>query len=107
MGWNLLVGAIRETVTGPRSHKHLVAVSALNERTQRVLAWSADDVRRGENQGVAFYWGSPDAKPIVTIGHGPCPICGADVLQLAPADVDARLPECRIGDRGRVLVGIR
>jgi len=106
MSWNQLVGIIRENVATPRPHKHLVGVTAMNERTHRVLAWSVSDTRRGQNEGAAFYWGPPDTRPLVTVGHGPCALCGADVLQLEPRDIERRLPECRIGNQGRVLVGV-
>ncbi len=105
MSWNQLVGAIRENVATPRPHKHLVGISAMNQCSHRVLAWSASDIHYRGNVGAAFYWGSPDAKSIVTVGHGPCAVCGSDVLHLKPRDVEGRLPECRIGNQGRVLVG--
>jgi hypothetical protein len=105
MGWNQLAGAIREIVSKPRPHRHLVGVSAMNERTHRVLAWSVSDTLRGDNLGAAFYWGSADEKPTVTVGHGPCAICGADVLQLEPTGVDGQRPECRMSNRRRILVG--
>jgi hypothetical protein len=104
MGWNKLVGVLHETMSASPRHSHLVAVTALDEDTGKVLAWTASEVAPGETVGVRFYVGPASARTVVRYFHGPCVICGADVLEVVPSLVVRQLPEYRIG---RAVLGVR
>jgi len=76
-------------------------VTSLNESTGKVLAWTTSEVGRGDTLGVGFYVGSPSAKTVVRQFHGPCAICGEDVLEIAPRSIEQQLPEYGLGGPGK------
>jgi len=75
----------------------LVAVIAVNEESERQLAWSVNAVRQGECVGLGFCSGKGDAKTVAAVSSRLCAVCGDEILNVEPHELELGLPEWRVG----------
>ena len=94
-----LIGGYRATFAVPCTHVHLIAIGTAELSAGDYVptkAWTAKDLQRAKGPP-AFVQGPIGATLSADVSVATCPECGELVVRVFPAELEAGLPECRIG----------